>query len=122
MSGILGSWKGIISRIETTHTPRPDGDVVAIPNGLEKLCKAIEKLQAEAVNAQEQRADFEAAWDAAGKEFAAAMDTNAVWQRDIATRLFRLRSEWVAVSTRLGVTAQVDQPPQAVFSNNGEEQ
>lgn len=116
MSSILGSWKGMLSRIETTHTPRPDGDVVALPNGLPNLCKAIEQLQREAENARQQRVDYEAAWDAAAKEFGAAMDTNAVWQRDIATRLYRLRMEWAAVSQRLGVSAHVDQPPQAVFS------
>jgi hypothetical protein len=116
MSGILGSWKGMLSRIETTHTPRPEGDVVAMPNGLINLCKAIEKLQHEQDNAVEQRRDFEAAWDAAGKEFAAAMDANAVWQRDIATRLYRLRMEWASVSQRLGVSVRVDQPPQAIFT------
>lgn len=118
---LVSGWREIFGRIETTHQPRPPGNVVALPNGLHKLAAAIEQLQREANNATQQRSDYNDAWEAATREFGAAMDKNAVWQRDIATRLYRLRMEWASVSLSLGVQADVPCPPGIVFGQQPED-
>lgn len=98
----------MLARIEQTSQPRPEGgNVVDIPNGIEKLRKAIVSVQAECTAAQTQAADYEKAWEAAQMEYQAAVQKNRVWQQDIATRLYKLRSEWLTISEPLGIEAQI---------------
>lgn len=122
MRNMLARWSDILTRIETTHTPRPEGDnIVTLPNGLQNLHKAIEHLQRERRHAEEQRADILAAMDVAEREFAAAVDKNAVWIRDTDTRLYRLRKEVVIVVSALGIVADVPTPPGVVFQSQQQE-
>jgi hypothetical protein len=116
--GMVAGWLGpILRRIETTHTPRPSGgNVVSIPQGLDKLRDAILHVQNEREQAIGERTAIDEASDAVQNELRAAYERNAVRQRDIATRLFHLQGEWSRASAALGMRCEVDHPPQAVFS------
>lgn len=113
MGSVQGWLKPMLDRIEVTNQPRPEGgNVLAIPNGSEKLRKAIVHVQREEGNCLQEREDFEAAWRAASLEFQAAMEKNTVWHNDIQQRLYRLRCEWLAITDELGIHAQI-KPPMA---------
>lgn len=119
----MTSWLSpILRRIETTHTPRPPaaGNVVSIPQGLDKLRDAIMHVQRERDLAIDERAAIDEASDAVQKELHAAYDRNAVRQKDIATRLYHLQGEWGRASAALGMRCEIDQPPAAVFEQEGE--
>jgi chromosome segregation ATPase len=105
----LGGIKSMLARAETSHQPRPEtGEtVVQIPNGLEKLAKAIRSLQSELVEAQAERASYEDAWRLCQSEVAQAFSKNSLRQRDAAHRLKRLQEEWRSVSQDLGLRAEV---------------
>lgn len=108
----------MLARIGTTHTPRPDNvNVVDIPGGLDKLRRAIEQVIKEGQQAREQRADYEHAWAAATKEYDAAMAKNEAWQRNLETRLYRLRSEWANVTHQLGIGVTLEPPPGVSFDH-----
>jgi len=108
-AGWLGGLKQVLTRVETTHTPRPDHEdtVVAIPNGLEKLRKAIVAVQNDLVEAQAERGDYSQAWIDCQAEITAALAKNASRQKDATHRLRRLQEEWVRVTNDLGIRAEI---------------
>ena len=108
-AGWLGGLKQVLTRVETTHVSRPDHEetVVAIPNGLEKLRKAIISVQNDLVEAQAERGDYSQAWIDCQAEINAALAKNASRQKDAQHRLRRLQEEWVRVTQDLGIRAEI---------------
>lgn len=108
-AGWLGGLKQVLTRVETTHVSRPDHEdtVVAIPNGLEKLRKAIVAVQNDLVEAQAERGDYSQAWIDCQAEITAALNKNASRQKDAQHRLRRLQEEWVRVTQDLGIRAEI---------------
>lgn len=109
---LAGGLKQVLGGITQTHQPRPEGEnVVDIPHGLEKLRRTIVSLQQALVAAQCERGDFVAAFGACHQEYMAAMEQNACKQRDIATRMVRLQSEWARVTEEMGLQVRLVPPP-----------
>lgn len=107
-AGWLGGLKQVLTRVETTHVSRPDDEtVVQIPNGLEKLRKAIISVQNDLVEAQAERGDYSQAWIDCQAEINAALAKNASRQKDAQHRLRRLQEEWVRVTQDLGIRAEI---------------
>lgn len=107
-AGWLGGLKQVLTRVETTHVSRPDDEtVVQIPNGLEKLRKAIVAVQNDLVEAQAERGDYSQAWIDCQAEITAALNKNASRQKDAQHRLRRLQEEWVRVTQDLGIRAEI---------------
>jgi hypothetical protein len=114
---IAESWRKVLGRIETTNVSRPKVDnVVTMPKAVDSIRQALLDLQSEATLAAAERADIDAACDTVQKELQAHYERNALRQREIATRRFRLQQEWAAITRDLGMRCDIDQPPQAVFS------
>ena len=112
-SGWMGSLKTVLRQAETSHQPRPEGDenVVAIPQGLEKLAKAIRSLQSELVEAQTERSTYDDAWKLCQQEISTAYEKNAARQKSAAHRLSRLQQEWRNVTQDLGLRCEIVQQP-----------
>lgn len=108
-SGWLGGLKSVLGQIETTHGPRPDTDekIVEIPNGLDKLRKAIVAIQQRIVEAECEYADYQQAWKDCQAEISAAMAKNVTKRKDETHRLARLQEEWVRITQELGIRAEV---------------
>ncbi len=110
--GWLGGLKVSLTRAETTHQPRPDGaEIVDIPQGLDKLRRAIVSLQNEMVEAQAERATYIQAWETCKAEMTAAFSANTQRQHDAAHRIRRLQDEWVRASQDLGIRAEIVPSP-----------
>jgi hypothetical protein len=106
----LGAWlqpmlTSIGANAKTLSTP--EGNVYELPNGLDRLRKGIMHYQQELARAHEQSNAYEEAWKAAQMEMQAAVEQNAVWQRDINTKLYALKSEWIKATEALGIDAQI---------------
>lgn len=110
---------GILTQIKTTTAVRPEGSVVEIPNGLERLRSAIRKVQNDIVQLQCREGDYIAAFQACQAEYSAAMQTLSVEQHDALTRLARLQHEWVQVSAELGIRAEAIPPPLTIDTPSG---
>jgi hypothetical protein len=107
-AGWLGGLKQVLTRVETTHVSRPEGEnIVEIPHGLEKLRKAIVSVQNDLVEAQAERGDYSQAWIDCQAEITAALAKNASRQKDARHRLRRLQEEWVRVTMDLGIKAEI---------------
>lgn len=110
----LRSWLGpmlnsISANQKTLSTP--EGNVYEMPNGLERLRKAILHYQSELERATDQKFAYDEAWRAAQMEIQAAIAQNEVWQRDIQTKLYELRSEWMKASEQLGLVTEIRREP-----------
>ena len=110
-TALADTWKALLGRVEKTHEPRPltRDNVVDIPNGLEKLRRAIVDVTGQLEGYRCQRDEYAEAWAAALAEFNAAMDRNTVCQRDTAARLRKLQEEWMRVTNQLGIECRL--PP-----------
>ncbi len=118
-AGWLGGLKQVLSRVETTHVSRPDGEnIVEIPHGLEKLRKAIVAVQNDIVEAQAERGDYSQAWIDCQAEINAALAKNSSRQKDASHRLRRLQEEWVRVTLDLGIKAEI--VPASIDETRGE--
>lgn len=107
----VGNWlRPMLSSISANSKSlsTPEGNVYEMPNGLERLRKAIMHYQEELVKAHDQAAAYDEAWKAAQMEIQAAVEKNGVWQRDIETKLYSLRSEWIKATEQLGIVSQID--------------
>jgi len=114
---IADSWRKVLGRIETTNITRPRVEnVVSMPRAVDSIRQGLLDLQEEARLAAAERADIDSACDTVQKELQAHYERNAIRQREIATRRFRLQQEWAAITRDLGMQCDIDQPPQAVFS------
>jgi len=109
----LGGIKEVLSRAETTHQPRPEGteNVVDIPQGLDKLRRAIVAINNEMVEAQAERDDIQQARLDCLAEIQAHLAKNVTRQRDAAHRMKRLQEEWVQITLGLGIRAELVLPP-----------
>jgi hypothetical protein len=108
----VGSFKSLLTRVETTHQPRPDGpSVVEIPRGLERLRSAIVACQNDLVEAQAERGDYIQAWSDCQQEINAHLAKNTTRQRDLTHRLERLRREWLTATVDLGIRAEIVPEP-----------
>lgn len=107
-TGWLGGLKEVLVRSEVTHQPRPENDnLVEIPQGLDKLRRAIMHIQNEIVEAQAEAADITSAERQVLNEIAAAREKNALRQRDAMHRQYRLQEEWAKITRDLGIRAEV---------------
>ena len=112
MSGWLGSLRTTLQRAETTHQTRPEGEnVVEIPNGMDKMRKAIVAVNNEIVHAQTERAAYHESWRLCLVEVSTAYARNSQRQRDAAHRLARLQEEWVRICHDIGIKADVSNMP-----------
>jgi peptidoglycan hydrolase CwlO-like protein len=110
--GWFGDLNQVLRQAEKSHQTRPDdANVVDIPQGLERLRKAIVAIQNEIVEAQAERGDIEQAWKVCQDEIAVAFNKNTARQKDAAHRLKRLQSEWVNITQDLGIRAELVSAP-----------
>ena len=110
--GWLGGLKSVLKQAEQSHQPHPqvtgrEENVVHIPQGLEKLRKAIVAVQAEIVEAQAERSDIDEGLRLVNEEINTAYAKNTHRQKDANHRLMRLQTEWVHITQDLGIKAEL---------------
>jgi Fic family protein len=122
MTLAVSSWRQLLDGISRTHTTRPPvGNVVDIPNVLDRLKDAIKHKLRERDNAEAELHGIHEAMDTLEKEITAALEKNTLRRRDVMIQLNKLQQEMAAQMAELEIRCDVPMSPQAIFKQEGDE-
>lgn len=121
----IASWKELLDGISRTHTTRPDvspGNVVKIPNALDRLKDAILHVIRERNDAERELNGIHEAMQTLEMEVTAALEKNTIRRRDVMLRLNALQLEMASAMSELEIKCEVPVNPASLFKPTQEDE